>query len=43
MGLDGLDNWIDSPMSTWVWANYYNDVLGTPFRKEDFLNSSNFL
>ncbi len=33
MGLDGLDNWIDSPMSTWVWANYYNDVLGAPFRK----------
>ena len=33
MGLDGLDNWIESPMSTWVWANYYNDILGNDFRK----------
>lgn len=33
MGLDGLDNWIESPMSTWVWTNYYNDILGNDFRK----------
>ena len=33
MGLDGLDNWVDSPMSTWVWSNYANDVLGNEFRK----------
>lgn len=33
MGLDGLDNWIENPMTTWSWANYYNDILGNDFRK----------
>jgi len=33
MGLAGLDNWIESPMSSWVWTNYYNDILGNDFRK----------
>ena len=33
MGLDGLDNWIENPMSTWVFSNYYNDILGQDFRK----------
>jgi hypothetical protein len=33
MGLDGLDNWIETPMSSWVWTNYYSDILGNDFRK----------
>jgi len=33
MGLDGLDNWIENPISTWAFSNYYNDILGQDFRK----------
>ena len=31
MGLDGLDNWVESPARAFVWANYASDVKGVPF------------
>jgi len=33
MGLEGLDNWIDSPTAMWAWGNFSYDLAGTPFQK----------
>ena len=32
MGLDGLDNWIENPMSMFVWGTYTDDLLGNPWK-----------
>ncbi len=32
MGLAGLDNWFENPMSMWVWGNYTYDLAGTPMK-----------
>ena len=32
MGLDGLDNWIENPMSMFVLGTYTDDLLGVPWK-----------
>jgi len=32
MGLAGLDNWFENPMSMWVWGNYTYDLAGNSMK-----------